>query len=80
MSKIQILTYDIKNLKSAFCVLWAWSGVNDEMARSKMVLATFLSKTGFLVKIPLNYTFLSKKFSLTKFFPKRVNDFNTKRG
>lgn len=28
---IQILTFYIKNLKSAFCVLWGWSGVNDEM-------------------------------------------------
>lgn len=42
-----------------------------------MVLATFLSKTGFLVKIPLKSSFLSKKFSLTKFFEKCAKSVNT---
>nr|DAZ42521.1 MAG TPA: hypothetical protein [Caudoviricetes sp.] len=45
-----------------------------------MILATFLSKTGFLVKIPLKSSFLYKKFSLTKFFAKCVKNVNTKRG
>ena len=42
-----------------------------------MNLTTFLSKSAVLVKILLNLTFLYKKFSLTKFFPKCVKSVNT---
>ena len=44
----------------------------DEMAMSKRVFTTFLSKTRLLVKIPLKSSFFLLKFSLTKFFEKCV--------
>lgn len=36
----------------------------------KEIFTTFLSKTGFLVKIPLKIKFSLTKFFLTKFFEK----------
>lgn len=47
-------------------------GCKTRNSKVKEVFTTFLSKTGFLVKIPLKSSILSKKFFLTKFFEKCV--------